>query len=526
MSSPVVVLVSNDEEIRSSFRSVLDESPDLDLAHVVSTIKDLVAVLDDDDVDVVVIDSGFAEVPVLDTIRNLAQSHPFLGTIVLSRDDSASMLTSVIEAGARALISTPLSLQDVQVRVDNAATWSRSLRQHVRGDGRGALRGGRGRIITVAGAKGGSGTTVITTLLGMDNVSPTSSICLVDLDLRNGHLGFYTGVSARRSVADLADVASELTGRSVREVVNDVPAGFAVLTAPENVERAEDVTGLAVRQILSQLRSQFEVVLVDLGCTLDEPRATALEMADESVLVVGSDVVSLRAGRRVINSWERLSLRQPEDVKMVVNRASREREVQPELAKRIVKASLVGVIPDALSELEGPINTGALTSAKPATIGKAIRQLSVNLGLREGEAAAPQSTGRKSARLSRRERTATVARAGEAGQAMVELPVMVFIFLTVFLMCLQGLAVGAAHIFARHAATEVAREASVGADRATIDATASHALPLSFGDGAGVSVDTSANRVQVTVHTPRIFPVGATSVLDVVEATDYQPEPQ
>lgn len=520
-----VVLISGDEDVRSSVRSIVGEAQDVDLVGVLATMSELVAALDDEDIDVVLVDDGLRELPALDLVRNLAQSRPLLAVLVLSRDPDPFVLSAAIEAGARGLVALPLSLQDLQARVDSAAQWSRSLRQHL--SGAGAFSGRRGRIVAVAGAKGGVGTSTLAVLLAEASVLPGRAMCLVDLDLRKGDLAYYCGINPRRSVADLAEVASEITGRSIREVVQDVPAGFSVLTAPAEAERAEDVTSLVARQVLSQLRMQYELVVIDVGATLDEASATVLEMADDVVMVVTTDVVSLRAARRSLVAWERLAIRQPDDVRLVVNLVSRRREVQPDFAERVVQVRLAGAVPEAFTELEPAVNTGSLVDLRPGAVKRAVAEVVRSLGLREegqepdGATRAEQSELRRSAGRRRKPRRA----ASEAGQSMVELPMLIGIFGAVFLLCLQGLVLGAAHILAAHAAQEVAREASVNADPAQVDAAADRALPLSFGRGAQVSVDSAGHRVAVRVQTPRVIPLPASVDLSVLARAAYQPEP-
>jgi pilus assembly protein CpaE len=518
-----VVLISQDEDVRSSVRSIVGEAQDVELVGVLATMSELVAALDDEEIDVVLVDDGLRELPALDLVRNLAQSRPLLAVLVLSRDPDPFALSSAIEAGARGLVALPLSLQDLQARVDNAAHWSRSLRQHL--SGAGAFSGRRGRIVAIAGAKGGVGASTLAVLLAQAAVLPGRTVCLVDLDLRKGDIAYYCGVTPRRSVADLAEVASEITGRSIREVVQDVPAGFAVLTAPVEAERAEDVTSLVARQVLRQLRMQFELVVIDVGATLDEAAATVLEMADDVVIVVATDVVSLRAARRSLVAWERLAIRQPEDVRLVVNLVSRRREVQPDFAERVVQVRLAGAVPEAFGELESAVNTGALVDLRPGLVTRAVGDVVRSLGLREvddgelnraGEAEARRAAGRR-----RKPRRGAV----DAGQSMVELPALIAVFGLVFLLCLQGLVLGVTHVLASHAAQEVAREASVRADPATVDAAAAKALPLAFGRDASVSVDSTGHQVAVRVRTPRVIPLPSSLDLTVVARADYQPEP-
>lgn len=490
-----VVLACADDDLLDQLRVLLSESEAIEVVGAVSTTRELPAVAEREQADVVLLHEAIGPAPALQTTSELVASSPWLGVVLLVAENRADLLSSAMEAGARSTVALPLSVESVRGAVESAASWSRSLRSHLEGDGLAAGR--RGRVLAVAGAKGGVGTTVVASLLALESVQPGRSVCLVDLDLRGGDVAFYADVTVRRSIVDLAEVAAELTGRSVREVVYEHPAGVSVLTCPEEVELAEDLPGTAVRQILAQLRLQFDLVVIDCGSRLDDATAMALELADDAVLLTTPDVVSLRTARRTVALWERLNVRRADRVQLVLNRASRRYEVQPELVKRIVPAPLVASIPDAFAELEPSVNAGTLLTAKPATVRRAVRDLVTVLRV-DGErsAAAPLEPRRG------RSRRVRAAAGADAGQVLVETPVMIFMVLSAALVCLQMVVVGMAYLLSEHAASEGARVAAVGRSDTDVRDAVRDGLPGGF-SATSTSI---GSRVTVTVAAPRLVP--------------------
>jgi pilus assembly protein CpaE len=523
-----VVLVSSDADVHSSMRSLVSEATEIDLVATASTAAELATLLDDSEgVDVVVVDELLADTRGIDLVRQLAQSHPLLATLLVTGDPSPEHMAAAVEAGARGRLVTPVSLQELVSRVDAAASWSRALRSHVRGDGLDVGR--RGRVVAVAGAKGGVGATMIAVLLAKQAVIPGRTVCLVDLDLRKGDAGFYCGVTPRRSVADLAEVAADITGRSVREVVQDVVGGFALLASPSEVERAEDVTAVATRQIIGQLRMMFDVVVIDVGATLDDPTAAALEVADDAVLVVSTDVVSLRAARRMLASYERLNVRSTSAVRLVVNHASRHREVQTELAGRVVQIPVAASVPDDFPALEAGLNAGRLLEQSTGSVGQAVGRLARILGLREASTTATTADAalsRRGARppRSRRRRHSSTDTAAEAGQASIEAPITIAFFVMVFLLCVQALLWGTSVLFAGHAAAEAAREVAVGSSQVEVTNAVRAALPFQWEDGYQLSLP--PNRVRITVQTPKVLPWLGDLDMSVTRSSGYVQEPR
>lgn len=406
-----IVLATDDEALREHVELVVDESADLVLAAVVPDLDRLAEALAASDVDVLLLDERMTRVSLRDTVRDASTANPFAGVVVLTPESSertsAERYAAALEAGARSTISFPSSLDDLRTRVQQAADWGRSLRAHVGGDqGR---TSSRGRLVALTGAKGGVGTSVLASLLAREALASAPSVCLVDADLRGGTLGFYADVTARRTLADLAEVASDLTGRSIREVAVEHECGLVLVLAPEEVERAEDLTADVARAVFSHLRSHFDVVVVDCGSDLDEARAMVIELADEVVLVTSTDVVALRAARAALATWERLSVRTPAAVRLVLNRVSRKVEVQPDLVSRVIGLPVAVAVPAAFAALEAPLNAGRLLHAPPAALAPAIAALSAATGL-----AAPEPAPvRRRARPLRDARPA--AGPGEAG---------------------------------------------------------------------------------------------------------------
>ena len=71
----------------------------------------------------------------------------------------------------------------------------------------------------------------------------------------------------------------------------------------------EEVTDRGARQIVSALRSRYEVVVIDCGAQLSGAGAAAVEMSDMALLVTTPDVVAVRGAKRAVRMWDRLQIR-------------------------------------------------------------------------------------------------------------------------------------------------------------------------------------------------------------------------
>ncbi|WP_368857920.1 CpaE family protein, partial [Streptomyces sp. DH12] len=132
----------------------------------------------------------------------------------------------------------------------------------------------------------------------------------------------YLDVQFRRSVVDLAAI-NDISPRVLADAVFRHDSGLALLLAPAEGERGEEVTDRAARHIVGALRSRYEVVVIDCGAQLGGAGAAAVEMADRSLLVTTPDVIAVRGAKRTVRMWDRLQIRKAEETTVVVNRHTR-----------------------------------------------------------------------------------------------------------------------------------------------------------------------------------------------------------
>ena len=183
-------------------------------------------------------------------------------------------------------------------------------------------------------------------------------MCLAELDLQTGDLRSLLDLQSHRSIADLASVAEgEVTVRSLDDTLYVHSTGLRVLLAPERGEDGEDIGASAARQILGALKFQYDIVICDVGSVMTEAGAVAVEMASNVLIVTTPDVPAIRAANRLLRLWERLQIDTP--ARILLNRTSREHEIQPDFARRVLQAPVLDTtLPSGFRDLEEPLNTG------------------------------------------------------------------------------------------------------------------------------------------------------------------------
>ncbi|MFE1872018.1 CpaE family protein [Streptomyces sp. NPDC001552] len=367
-----------------------------------TTLLDTLARLAADSIDelpeVVLVHERIGPVPALELIREVALRFPAVGVVLVSSDAGPGLFSAAMDSGARGLIGLPLSYEELAARVQAAAQWSVGVRRHL-GGGAAAdvFTGPGGRVVTVTGAKGGVGTTFTAVQFALAAAASGRRTALVDLDLQAGDVGSYLDVQFRRSIADLAGI-QDISPRVLQDAVYDDASGLALLLAPADGERGEEVDDRAARHIVGALRSRYELVVVDCGTQVTGANAAAVEMADVAVLVTTPDVVAVRAAKRMVRMWERLQVRKAEDTAMVVNRWSKHTEIQPALIEKITKTRATRTpVPAAFKELQAVVDAGRVQDLdNRSTVKQALWTLAGELGLLSTPDTAPSTSSTSS----------------------------------------------------------------------------------------------------------------------------------
>jgi pilus assembly protein CpaE len=550
------VIAIADQVIVQELRSRLDEADaEIDVAFVAESTQEMTSAVRSHRPTLLFVHDALGPASVTDTVRDLTLRNPGLAVMVVTTSQTAATYRAALDAGARGVLEFPFGLEDVNHRLGSVLEWAQTLRAAMADNPEAsARRADRGaRVIAIAGAKGGVGTTVIATHLAWDVVrsDPNIRVCLVDLAVENGDVPSYLDVAHRVSIADLAKISEDLSPRAVSDTVVVHSSRLHLLLAPPEIRDTEFVTPEAVRRILAQLRGLYHLVVVDAGSAVTTTQAAMVETADVTLQVVTADVPALRAARRQTLAWESLGVVSDEALKVVVNRFVRRSEIQQDTIDELVlgKRSEV-LIPDLDRGLERAGNSRTPAEVRNQIWWKSLRSLGEELDVhrafrRAAEASAAMTAtgngavpgangihGANGARAARgREATpdGTVAagtstpeadardqnavatkgrrtaperrgrrarqRVGEAGQASLETVLMMPAAVLVVLISGQYIVWGVSFEWSGVAATAAARAASLGDSPS---AAASDAVPAALRSFTTVTSDGSTVRVRVS----------------------------
>lgn len=244
------------------------------------------------------------------------REHPDVGRLIIA-PTTPDLLMGAMHVGVREVVPPNASGDQIRESVDRLLSASARLRTM-----RPAEEEQReNRVITVLSAKGGSGKTVLSTnlALGLNAHSP-GSVVLVDLDIQFGDCGSSMNLEPEQTLADAAMQASVLDATTLKVYLTPHPSGLFLLGPPQSLVDASEISTGQVKAILDLLVGIFDTVIIDTSSGIDDHAITAMEFSSDLVLVCTSEVPSVRAMRRQVETLDTIGMTKP-NRHFVINRA-------------------------------------------------------------------------------------------------------------------------------------------------------------------------------------------------------------
>ncbi len=184
-------------------------------------------------------------------------------------------------------------------------------------------------------------------------------VCLVDLSPSSGHAALQLGLRPEPNWSKLLLGDARPDGATVRGALLAHPSGLHLLAAPFLPLVGRELPRQAVQGLLSALRQEFGVVVVDLPSVLGEGVMAALEMADFIALVTTADPSSIQSTVGTLQVLKPLVDR----IALVLNQVAPGPSPPVEALQRVLKRPIVASIPF------DPAQAQSLVQGQPLAVG-------------------------------------------------------------------------------------------------------------------------------------------------------------
>jgi pilus assembly protein CpaE len=315
-------------------------------------------------------------------VARVAAECPQTAIICASRDASPDLILRSLRAGAREFLRLPVDPEEFRTVYERTAEFCAVQPEAPKK---------RGRTIAVFSSKGGCGTTFVASNLAAALGAPT---VLVDLNLQAGDLGLFLGIEPKFSIADLIEHRERVDDALLRSLLAPHSQSLSLLAAPREADSADDIEPEHIFQVLETLRERFDYVVIDPQHTFDSITLSALDQADDILLVLTLDIPAIRSTQRALAIFDRLGYPRHK-LHVVVNRFSKQIDLDLRQVERYLGERVTGYVQSDYRTAVNSINLGQpLVISDPASrIAGELREIAAHFS--DAARAAPRAEGRR-----------------------------------------------------------------------------------------------------------------------------------
>ncbi len=277
-------------------------------------------------------------------IRRLTAECPGTAVISAARETSADLILQSLRSGAKEFLRLPVDPDELRTVIDRICEYRQGREEAKK----------RGRMTAVFSSKGGCGASFIAANLA---ASAPARTVLVDLNLEAGDLPLFLGLNPGHSIADLVERHGRIDERVVAAFVTPHSDSLHLLAAPREVDPVEKIRPEHVLEALQRLTESYDHVVLDPQHTFDPITLTALDQADEIVLVLSLDLAAIRSARRALQIFDRVGYPRAK-VRVVVNRWSKRVDLGLAQVEEFLEEPVFGSILSDYEVVVGSINMG------------------------------------------------------------------------------------------------------------------------------------------------------------------------
>ena len=249
-----------------------------------------------------------------------------------------------------------------------------------------------GKIITLIGAKGGTGVTSLALHLALELTGRNQRRCLlVDQHSVLGDASLYLGTGRHQySFYELANNTDRLDQELLQGFLLRHTSGLHLLDSPESVDAIHKASPSAVERTMAFLGENYQFVVVDCPPGLSDVTLACISQSDQVLIVLTAELPSIRNAVRYIEHLERMGYN-ANKIQIVLNRHSKRGPLADDRIEKALGRKISVRVPNSYDEVIKAINAGAPIPSGKSAFGEAIQVWARNLASNTDNKAMAQS---------------------------------------------------------------------------------------------------------------------------------------
>ncbi|WP_447968942.1 AAA family ATPase [Nitrospira sp. M1] len=285
----------------------------------------------------------------------------------------SDLLLEALRAGMKEFLPQPIQPDEVKAALERFKTRNSEVAHEGKKQA--------GKVITLFGGKGGTGTTSVAVNLAASlHLSPRKpAVVLVDVNQHGGDIPLYLDLSTSHSFRDIAADLTRVDLAFLASVLTKHESGVHVLPSGYDDLSAGRLNPDCIEPTIKLLQSMFDFVVIDCGHVLDLTTKKALELSS-SIMVVSSLMVPVvHRTKRILELLRGSGVPQSKIDLLITRYLSHEKDVLHE-TKEILKQDAKWLLPNDYVSSSNAINSGkpVVMIAPRSSLTKTYQQLAAS----------------------------------------------------------------------------------------------------------------------------------------------------
>ena len=364
-----VLIVDDIPETREMLKKLLMFENDMEVVGAATTGREGVEFAAEVSPDIVLMDINMPDMDGITATEEIKKFAPAAGVIMMSVQSEADYLRRAMIAGAKDYLTKPISGEDLSETIrrvfqsleDDRLKQAAGAVQTAGDTSRAAptaAGSALGHIIAVYSPQGGAGVTTIASNMAVALMREGTRVLLVDADLQFGDVGVFLNLQSQYTILDLTGAVADLDEELVQNVLVSHGTGLKVLLAPSSPEDAARVVPNDVTEIIRQISTLFDYVIVDMSKALDDVALNILDMSDRIVLVTTPTLPAIKSVRMILDLFLQTLEYPDEKLLFVMNRINLDARGRAAIPVEAIEKNL-----RRQTDARIPLNEGVFLSA-------------------------------------------------------------------------------------------------------------------------------------------------------------------
>lgn len=216
----------------------------------------------------------------------------------------------------------------------------------------------KGKVIVITSGKGGTGKTVTAINLAASLHALGKDVILVDANLTTPNIGLHLG-------APIVPVSLNHVLQGKKEITQAIyqhHSGLKVVPSSISIDALRNVKPENLEKAIKSLKNLAEIIILDSSAGLGKEALTAIQQADEVLVVTNAEMPAVTDALKTIKLAEKLRKKVSG---VIITRRKGKNEMKIKNISYLLEKPIIGIVPEDDSVSEALMLRDILVNIKP-----------------------------------------------------------------------------------------------------------------------------------------------------------------